>query len=204
LTTSEIAAADPSDRGIELENAVVGELFIYRPVALSDVRGNGFPRPVNLRGLTVTSWRLEHGIAGDQPGRRVALAGSREPSESNQSGPYLDLLDNDGEYRASTYLSIEKALRDRGHDRAAREVFAAGRYREHRTDFAYSNRFPWRPGHGRRRTESFSRKIFFSEDIFFEVASPGPEVISETNPVPAGTEVCPVDMPHDEAALGNR
>jgi hypothetical protein len=145
------------DRGIELENATVGELFIYRPLApLSAdapcVAGgpapkgdsdNGFPRPVNLRGLTVTSWRLEHAAEAGRGGAEI------EPSESDKSDPYLDLLDNDAEYRASTYLGVEKALRDRGHDRVAREIYVAGRYRSYRTDFASSEKFKWQPGEGR-------------------------------------------------------
>jgi hypothetical protein len=154
-TASKSGAAE---RGIELENATVGELFIYRPLAIPSAdaprvagggapRGaadNGFPRPVNLRGLTVTSWRLEH-AADARHGTET------EPSESDKSDPYLDLLDNDAEYRASTYLGVEKALRDRGHDRVAREIYVAGRYRSHRTDFASFEDFKWRPEDGRLR-----------------------------------------------------
>jgi hypothetical protein len=159
VTAASATAPKPTadNRGIVLENATVGELFVYRPVASSedtpraadgqaakDGSDNGFPRPVNLRGLTVTSWRLEHAA-------QAGNGADDEPSESDESGPYLDLLDNDAEYRASTYLGIEKALRDRGHDRAAREVYVAGRYRSHKTDFAASERFKWRPGEGRLR-----------------------------------------------------
>jgi hypothetical protein len=134
----------PDERGIELENATVGELFIYRPVAVLSAGDNGFPRPVNLRGLTVTSWRLEHAP-------EASHGAEAEPSESDKSDPYLDLLDNDAEYRASTYLGVEKALRDRGHDRAAREVYVAGRYRSHKTDFASTEKSKWQPGDGRLR-----------------------------------------------------
>jgi hypothetical protein len=139
-------------RGIVLENATVGELFVYRPAAALSTGDNGFPRPVNLRGLIVTSWRLEHAA-------QAGNGADDEPSESDESGPYLDLLDNDDEYRASTYLGIEKALRDRGHDRAAREVYVAGRYRSHKTDFASSERFKWRPGEGRLRPPHPARKL---------------------------------------------
>jgi hypothetical protein len=142
---SETAPKQAADkRGIVLENATVGELFVYRPVAALSTGDNGFPRPVNLRGLIVTSWRLEHAA-------QAGNGADDEPSESDESGPYLDLLDNDAEYRASTYLGIEKALHDRGHDRAAREVYVAGLYRSHKTDFTSSDEFKWQPGDGRLR-----------------------------------------------------
>ena len=49
------------------------------------------------------------------------------------AGPYLDLLENDPAFRMSSYLAVEKSLRDRGFTEEARQIFIAGTYRDVRT-----------------------------------------------------------------------
>ena len=74
--------------------------------------------------------------------------------ETAIAGPYLDLLDNDPVFRMSSYLAVEKSLRDRGFTEEARQIFIAGMYRDVRTKSAKGSRpesTNWRRGDGRFR-----------------------------------------------------
>jgi hypothetical protein len=138
-------------KGIMLDDATIGILRIYRPRPGGAVSGNGFPRPISLRGVKVRSWRLggrgQPGGEGERPGPLETA--NDETMESSESEPYLDLLDNDEEYRASTYLSVERSLRDRGHVDAANEVFIAGRFRGLRANLGNDDRNAWLATQGR-------------------------------------------------------
>lgn len=115
-----------SDAGIVLDYARVNKFYVGR----GESRGkpdahNGFPVPVSLLDVAVNSWFLE---AANQGKPRDGYI-DRETTEAE---PYLDLLDNDPNFRMSSYLHIEKALRDRGLELEARHVYIAGHYRDMR------------------------------------------------------------------------
>jgi hypothetical protein len=144
--------------GIVLDFAKIRSLHVARGRVerrTKDVT-NGFPAPLSLLDLEVGAWSL-------QP-LDSECSVARDSREANSAAPYLDLLDNDPEYRTSTYTTVERALRNRGLEEQADWVYIAGRYRDARTYgphlvrnkmllfFSELRRIPpWRPGFGRYR-----------------------------------------------------
>jgi hypothetical protein len=119
----------PAKNGIVLSYAKVNKLYVARrnPALPKTPEHNGFPVPLDLLDLEVRSWFLEG--AKDPP--RTAAFVDREATAPDC---YLDLLDNDLNFRMSSYLAIERSLRDRGLDSEARRIFIAGRYRDMREE----------------------------------------------------------------------
>lgn len=142
------------DRGIVLDYANINKLYVARNEAAMAAH-NGFPVPLSLLDLTVKTWFLE--AAGHASSSEAYI--SRECTESE---PYLDLLDNDGTFRMSSYLAVEQSLRNRGLEKEATDIFVAGRYRDFRTDSQSKageeqgdwSWMIWRPGDGRPRTST--------------------------------------------------
>src|SRR6185295_16671486 len=116
-----------SDHGIVLDYAKITKLYVARGPQhqVTDARHNGFPVPVSLLKVSVQGWFLEE-LEG--PGPSDAFI----DHETATAEPYLDLLDNDRTFSESSYLAIEKSLRDRGLEDEANQVFVAGRYRDTR------------------------------------------------------------------------
>jgi hypothetical protein len=155
--------------GIVLDHAQTSKLYVAR-CRSSDVASghhNGFPVPVSLTELSVKSWFLEP--SNDSGSLQEKDSYLRR--ETTIPSPYLDLLDNDPVFRMSSYLAIEKSLRDRGLTAEAREIFIAGNYRDVRTEREEeqpnvgdprprSRNWPkwkvWRRGDGRYRKSTFA------------------------------------------------
>jgi hypothetical protein len=117
--------------GVVLDYAQISKLYVARS-QLPHVRArghNGFPVPVSLLDFSVKTWFLEDEEA-TEVFRKVAYL-DREATTVN---PYLDLLENDPEFRMSSYLAVEKSLRDRGLTDEARQIFIAANYRDVRTE----------------------------------------------------------------------
>jgi hypothetical protein len=164
----ESAGGDATKNGIVLDYAEISKLYVARS-ELPEVEArarhhNGFPVPVSLTDLSVKSWFLED--TGDPGSLQDGEAYIKR--ETTIADPYLDLLDNDRVFRMSSYLAIEKSLRDRGLTTEARRIFVAGNYRDVRTESEKQpvksdtqNRLSslrsklrwkiWRPGDGRYR-----------------------------------------------------
>jgi hypothetical protein len=121
----------PADCGVVLDYAQISKLYVARSKIHDGVprAHNGFPVPVSLLDLSVKTWFLESGEA-ETPLDTDAYIGR----ETTTAGPYLDLLENDPEFRMSSYLAVEKSLRDRGLTDEAGEIFIAASYRDVRTE----------------------------------------------------------------------
>ncbi len=120
-----------AESGIVLDYAQISKLYVARsqlPHAREQGH-NGFPVPLSLLDFSVKTWFLEDEEASEVF-KKVAYLG-REATTVN---PYLDLLENDPEFRMSSYLAIEKSLRDRGLTDEARQIFIAANYRDVRTE----------------------------------------------------------------------
>ncbi|WP_250487057.1 hypothetical protein [Caballeronia sp. GaOx3] len=145
------------DCGVILDFAKIRSLHVARGnVGGSSGLNNGFPSPISLLDVEVSSWMLE---ASWKSG-----AERKEEAESEVAASYLDLLDNDPEFRLSSYAAVERSLRDRGLEQQADWVYIAGRYRDAHT---YGPRgvkhraaaclagwmriLSWKPGYGRYR-----------------------------------------------------
>lgn len=183
---------------IELDDATIDVLRIFRPPQAITDDENGFPRPVSLRGVSVGSWRLGSQSEAARPDSAALAAPtavssaeadgpSEETLESGESGPYLDLLDNDREYRASTYLSVERTLRDRGNHDAAREVLIAGRYRGQRAQVDRNAPFCWRRGDGRLLSQRVVSKWLLPKRRMFLRLKRPPGETSESVAILVGT-----------------
>ena len=119
-----------AESGIVLDYAQVSKLYVARS-ELHNPKSrehNGFPVPVSLLDLSVKTWFLEEDAAPAASEHNYNLV------ETTTAGPYLDLLENDPEFRMSSYLAIEKSLRDRGLTNEAIQIFIAGNYRDVRTE----------------------------------------------------------------------
>jgi hypothetical protein len=156
--------------GVVLDHAQISKLYVARSDLEEITAGhhNGFPVPVSLLDVSVKTWFLEDEGAPD------SLNTAYIDEETATADPYLDLLDNDPELRMSSYLAIEKSLRDRGLSDEARQIFIAGNYRDVRTESgknqpakesagAYLARSHsrlkwkiWRRGDGRNRGSMFA------------------------------------------------
>ena len=127
-----------AESGIVLDYTQISKLYIARS-ELHDPRSrqhNGFPVPVSLLDLSVKAWFLEEEDAG-----RGAVNHDYNLIETKTVDPYLDLLDNDPEFRMSSYLAVEKSLRDRGLTAEATQVVIAANYRDVRTESTRSRPF---------------------------------------------------------------
>ncbi len=123
--------AKASEWEIVLHYAQISKLYVARSQSAHarELGHNGFPVPVSLLDLSVKSWFLED--------EETTEAFSKAPyidRETTIAAPYLDLLENDPAFRMSSYLAVEKSLRDRGLADEAREIFIAGNYRDVRTE----------------------------------------------------------------------
>src|SRR6202035_5262406 len=119
-----------AENGIVLDHAQISKLYVARS-ELPDQRlpeHNGFPVPVSLLDLAVKTWFLEEEDAFDPADGAYII------EETKTADPYLDLLENDPAFRMSSYLAIEKSLRNRGLTDEARQIFIAGNYRDVRTE----------------------------------------------------------------------
>ena len=128
-----------AESGIVLNYAQVSKLYVARS-ELHNPKSrehNGFPVPVSLLDLSVKTWFLEEDAAPAASEHNYNLV------ETTTAGPYLDLLENDPAFRMSSYLAVEKSLRDRGLTNEARQIFIAGNYRDVRTE-SIMNRPQWR------------------------------------------------------------
>jgi hypothetical protein len=149
--------------GVVLNYAKINKLYVARGHRRPPVPGthNGFPVPTSLLNLSVSAWFLE-----SEPDRAMSFA--YLDRETTSADPYLDFLDNDPIFRMSSYLGIEKSLRDRGLEDEARRIFIAAKYRDWRTGErlpAHHSAAPiwsregwknwswrsWRPGDGRTK-----------------------------------------------------
>jgi len=122
-----------ADSGIVLDYAQISKLYVARS-QLPHVRArghNGFPVPVSLLDFSVKTWFLE-----DEETPETFSKVAYIEREATTVNPYLDLLENDPEFRMSSYLAVEKSLRDRGLTDEARQIFIAGTYRDVRTESA--------------------------------------------------------------------
>jgi hypothetical protein len=119
-----------ADVGIVLDHAQISKLYVARSRGPGRNAGehNGFPVPVSLLDFSVKTWFLEDEVG---PGNSDYIE-----RETTTASPYLDLLENDPAFRMSSYLMIEKSLRDRGLTAEAKEIFIAGYYRDMRTESA--------------------------------------------------------------------
>jgi hypothetical protein len=122
-----------TDSGIVLDYTQISKLYVARTESTPKAPGhNGFPVPVSLLDFSVKTWFLE-----DEDDNKSPTASKTAPyidQETTTAGPYLDLLENDPAFRMSSYLAIEKSLRDRGLTDEARQIFIAGAYRDVRTE----------------------------------------------------------------------
>ena len=120
-----------ADSGIVLDYAQISKLYVARSEiqTTASPQHNGFPVPVSLLDLSVKTWFLE-----DDEASSSSVAAAYVDQETTIAEPYLDLLENDPAFRMSSYLAIEKSLRDRGLTDEAREIFIAGNYRDVRTE----------------------------------------------------------------------
>lgn len=185
-----------AESGIVLDYAQISKLYVARMHDPKSREHNGFPVPVSLLDLSVRTWFLEEeGVPGTVlkeegvPGTVMNYAYIVE--QTTAADPYLDLLENDPAFRMSSYLAIEKSLRDRGLTDEARQIFIAGYYRDVRAkskerpvnnnkDQAVKNKAkdhlswlrarysklrgkPWRRGEGRFR-QSMLAEFFGSQD----------------------------------------
>jgi hypothetical protein len=120
-----------AESGIVLDYAQISKLYVARsqlPHAREQGH-NGFPVPVSLLDFSVKTWFLEDEETGE-----TFSEGAYIERETTTVDPYLDLLENDPAFRMSSYLAVEKSLRDRGLTDEAREIFIAGNYRDVRTE----------------------------------------------------------------------
>lgn len=129
---------------VSLDGAKIGELCVYRSKPASGKRCDEFPYPISMRSISVVAWHL------GAPAKK-AKEEADERKEPDESEPYLDLLDNEPDFNALSYLNVEKALRNRGHDRAALEIHWARHFRAGRAHYPSESHFRWRPGFGRRQ-----------------------------------------------------
>jgi len=163
--------AKASDAGIVLDYAKVNKLYVGRGERrkLTHRTHNGFPVPISLLDVAVSTWFLE---GAD----RATIPHGYIDRETTEAEPYLDLLDNDPNFRMSSYLQIEKSLRDRGLESEAKQIYIAGHHRDLRQRDHRAEREPaqnanlirrrlsqaqghapgwtwltWRPGDGRYR-----------------------------------------------------
>jgi hypothetical protein len=137
--------------GVVLDFAEIRRLHVLR--GARDRGHNGFPAPVSLLDCRVRTWFLQE----DEARWRA------EPEhETTRAEPFLDFLDNDPEFRMSSYAAVGKSLLDRGLDEEAVRVLVAGRYRDQRTGhkspleplwrrLGMAQSPSWRPGDGRYR-----------------------------------------------------
>lgn len=148
--TTKHPRAKAADEGIVLDDARISRLSVSRgEIKQIESRWhNGFPVPLSLLHTSVAAWILD------------------DTSETATADPYLDLLDNDPDFRMSSYLAIERSLQDRGLEDEARRVYIAGRYRDARSPEPATaiRHLPhtwvwgrWRPGDGRLR----AKRLFF-------------------------------------------
>jgi hypothetical protein len=126
-----------TDSGIVLDYTQISKLYVARTESFPKAPGhNGFPVPVSLLDFSVKTWFLEDEDEGGDD-NKLPTASKTAPyidQETTTAGPYLDLLENDPAFRMSSYLAIEKSLRDRGLTDEARQIFIAGAYRDVRTE----------------------------------------------------------------------
>ena len=120
-----------AESGIVLDYAQISKLYVARSqLAHARAQGhNGFPVPLSLLDFSVKTWFLE-----DEEASETFSGGAYIERETTTVDPYLDLLENDPAFRMSSYLAVEKSLRDRGLTDEAREIFIAGNYRDVRTE----------------------------------------------------------------------
>ena len=119
-----------TESGIVLDYTQISKLYVARTELLTKAPGhNGFPVPVSLLDFSVKTWFLE-----DENDKTASKTVPYIDQETTTAGPYLDLLENDPAFRMSSYLAIEKSLRDRGLTNEARQIFIAGVYRDVRTE----------------------------------------------------------------------
>ncbi len=121
--------SDAARNGIVLSHAKLDTLYVARRdrAANGKPAHSGFPVPLNLLDVEVRRWFLESGE--DLPRTNQAFIG-REATDPNA---YLDLLDSDPIFRMSSYLAIERSLRNRGLEKEATRIYIAGIYRDTRT-----------------------------------------------------------------------
>lgn len=143
-----------TENGIVLDYAQISKLYVARgkPDHANPRRHNGFPVPVSLADISVKSWFLEDEDVNDS----LQNSKSYMEKEAVLADPYLDLLDNDQVFRMSSYLAVERSLRDRGLTDEARKIFIAGTYRDVRTKSTKGSKSRsesrnWRRGDGRLR-----------------------------------------------------
>ncbi len=144
-----------TENGIVLDYAHISKLYVARSERdhANPHQHNGFPVPVSPADVAVKSWFLEDAGVHDL----LQEPKSYIDKEATLAVPYLDLLDNDRVFRMSSYLAVEKSLRDRGYTEEARQIFIAGVYRDVRTKSAKGSKprsesVDWRRGDGRLRT----------------------------------------------------
>lgn len=90
-----------------------GAVVPWRPFASGGAE-LAFPVPLSLADLAVRSWKI--GETDDDRGRR-----------------YASLLECDPEFRASTYLAVERSLRNAGHEADADHIYRAMKKRAWKT-----------------------------------------------------------------------
>ena len=150
-----------TENGIVLDYAQISKFYVARsePDHANPHQHNGFPVPVSLADLSVKSWFLEDEDVHDS----LPDLKSYIERETTLAVPYLDLLDNDHVFRMSSYLAVEKSLRDRGYTEEARQIFIAGVYRDVRTKSAGETKSQesktWRRGDGRFRKPAASNLV---------------------------------------------
>ncbi|QGZ58929.1 pentapeptide repeat-containing protein [Paraburkholderia acidiphila] len=167
-----VADSSPRDDGLVLDFAKLHNLCVARGNKKSAEKQhthNGFPRPISLLEVQVDSWFLEL----VQDGK---TAEQRADTEPVSAAPYLDLLDNDPEFRMSSYTAVERSLRNRGLDKEANRIYVAARFRDARTGkgyrrpkrridrilaWFYTGLWPWRRGDGRFREKGFLKSVPF-------------------------------------------
>ncbi len=127
-------STDPEQDGITFNGAQIGTLHVPRREGLAR---NGFPVPVQLTGLSVHSW--DFGTFGESRSLSPAL-------QVRLANAHLDFMDNDVGLNRDVYRSIQRSLRNRGHDKAAIAIHVAEHYRAQ-----WEPRGKWRPGEARKR-----------------------------------------------------
>ncbi|MCP3728463.1 hypothetical protein M3I53_36065 [Paraburkholderia sp. CNPSo 3272] len=155
---------NPHDTGLVLDFAKIRNLtvaLVKKTATKNKQIHNGFPKLISLHEVQVDAWFLEP--------LHLEPKFKWTESEPTNAALYLDLLDNDPEFRMSSYTAVERSLRNRGLDKEADRIYIAAHFRDARTEKKPDKKprsptwhanawrrmrlWPWRKGDGRYREE---------------------------------------------------
>lgn len=116
--------AKAADEGIVFARAKIGKLEIPETHRAKWK----YPVPVNLEDIAVEAWEI----------------GDSEAGKDEVARQFVELLENDRQFRRSTYKAIEQNLRNSGQDDQANAIYTSMKNREWR-EYRNSRRRPLRP-----------------------------------------------------------